>query len=84
MGEPSRACVESISLRTANPTVETGVVQFRASCIRGVAFWDWRCCMGTLKETPIERIYRKVTGYKMPQSVRRILLRKPTSKRKAH
>jgi hypothetical protein len=40
--------------------------------------------MGTLKETPIERIFRKVTGYKMPQSVRRILLRKPTSKRKAH
>ncbi len=31
-------------------------------------------------ETPIERIFREVTGRKMPQSVKRILL----PKRKAH
>jgi hypothetical protein len=34
------------------------------------------------RETPIERIYREVTGLKMPQSLRRMLLRKPAIKRK--
>jgi hypothetical protein len=40
--------------------------------------------MGPAKKPPIERIFREVTGHKMPPSVRRILLRKPTAKRKAH
>ena len=31
-------------------------------------------------ETPIERIYYEVTGRKMPPSVKRILLSKPTAK----
>jgi hypothetical protein len=34
------------------------------------------------RETPIERIYREVTGFKMPPSLRRILLKKHTRKRK--
>jgi hypothetical protein len=29
------------------------------------------------QETPVERIFREVCGYKMPASIRRILLRKP-------
>jgi hypothetical protein len=33
------------------------------------------------KETPIERIYRDVTGREMPLSVRRILLPKPRPKK---
>jgi hypothetical protein len=45
---------------------------------------NWRCDMGPRKETTIERIFREVIGHKMPPSVRRILLRKPTAKRKAH
>jgi hypothetical protein len=36
----------------------------------------------TRAETPIERIYREETGHKMKRSLRRILLRKPTAKRK--
>lgn len=40
--------------------------------------------MGPRKETTIERIFREVMGRKMPPTVRRILLRKPTPKRKAH
>jgi hypothetical protein len=36
-----------------------------------------------IKETPIERIYRKVTGHRMTQAVKRILLRKRTTNRKA-
>jgi hypothetical protein len=35
------------------------------------------------KETPIERIYRKVTGHKMGSDIKRILLRERTTKRKA-
>ena len=35
------------------------------------------------RETPVERIFREVTGRKMPPSVRRILLPRPTAKRKA-
>ncbi len=38
----------------------------------------------TRAETLIERIYREETGYKMPQSVKRILLRKRTDKPKSH
>jgi hypothetical protein len=34
------------------------------------------------RETPIERIFREVTGRQMPQSVKRILLRKPRAKPK--
>lgn len=30
-----------------------------------------------LQETPIERIYREVTGLKMPHAIRMILLGKP-------
>jgi len=33
--------------------------------------------------TLIERIYREETGYKMPQVIKRLLLRKPTPKRKS-
>jgi hypothetical protein len=33
------------------------------------------------RETPVERIYREVTGRKMPTSVKRILLPKRTGKR---
>src|SRR5438132_11284822 len=33
-------------------------------------------------ETPIERIFREETGRKMPPSIRRILLHKPTAERK--
>jgi hypothetical protein len=40
--------------------------------------------MGPRKETTIERIFREVTGHKMPPSVKRILLRNPTPKLKAH
>jgi hypothetical protein len=40
--------------------------------------------MGPRKETTIERIFREVTGRKMTAAVRRMLLRKPTAKRKAH
>jgi hypothetical protein len=40
--------------------------------------------MGPRKETTIERIFREVMGRKMPPSVRRILLPKPTINRKAH
>ncbi len=38
--------------------------------------------MGPVKETTIERIYREVSGRKMPLSVKRILLsrRKPIKK----
>jgi hypothetical protein len=35
------------------------------------------------RETPIERIFREVTGRKMGSAIKRILLRKPTAKRKA-
>ncbi len=35
-------------------------------------------------ETPIERIYREETGRQMPPSIKRILLRKLTPKRKFH
>jgi hypothetical protein len=35
-------------------------------------------------ETLIERIYREETGNKMPPSIKRILLRKTTAKRKSH
>jgi hypothetical protein len=35
-------------------------------------------------ETPIERIFREETGRKMPPSIRRILLHKPTAERKPH
>ena len=34
----------------------------------------------TRAETPIERIYREETGRKMPQVIKRILLRKPAAK----
>jgi hypothetical protein len=34
------------------------------------------------RETPIERIFREVTGREMPQSVRLILLRKPRAEPK--
>jgi hypothetical protein len=34
------------------------------------------------RETPVERIFREVTGEKMPASIRRILLRKPKAKLK--
>jgi hypothetical protein len=34
------------------------------------------------RETPIERIFREVTGRKMPPSVKRILLRKRKATRK--
>jgi hypothetical protein len=34
------------------------------------------------RETTIERIYREVTGRKMPESIKRILLRTPKYKRK--
>jgi hypothetical protein len=33
------------------------------------------CPINPHRQTPIERIFREVTGHKMPQSVRRILLR---------
>jgi len=35
------------------------------------------------KKTTIERIYREVNGWKMPPSIKRILLPKRTRKRKA-
>jgi hypothetical protein len=35
-----------------------------------------------LRETPIERIFREVTGRKMPPSLKRILLRKRKAKAK--
>ena len=35
------------------------------------------------RRTLIERIYRDETGYKMPRVIKRILLRKPTPKRKS-
>jgi hypothetical protein len=34
----------------------------------------------TLRETPIERIYREVTGHKMPYAVRIVLLGKRVAK----
>ena len=34
-------------------------------------------------ETPIESIYREETGRQMPPSIKRILLRKSTAKRKS-
>jgi hypothetical protein len=40
--------------------------------------------MGPRKETTIERIFREVSGYKIPPSIRRILLREPPAKRKVH
>src|SRR6266568_8401575 len=44
------------------------------------------CCMHhrkpTRAETLIERIYREETGHKMPNSIKRILFRKPTAKHK--
>jgi hypothetical protein len=40
--------------------------------------------MGPRKETTIERIFREVSGHKMPPSIRRILLPKPTAKRKVY
>jgi hypothetical protein len=36
------------------------------------------------RETPVERIYREVTGQKMPDSIKRILLRKPKIKANAY
>jgi len=56
-------------------------VTFRASGLFGIAFFGVGCCMAQPKETTIERIYREVTGRRMPPSVKRILLRKP---RKRH
>jgi hypothetical protein len=50
----------------------------------GVHFYLFRvgCCMAARpKETTIERIYREVTGNKMPAEVKRILLRKRKVKR---
>jgi hypothetical protein len=38
--------------------------------------------MGHRKETTIERIYREVTGNKMPAAVKRILLRTRKVKRR--
>ena len=38
----------------------------------------------THAETLIERIYREETGQRMPRSIKRILLRKPTARRKSH
>jgi hypothetical protein len=35
-------------------------------------------------ESLIERIYREETGHRMPRSIKRILLRKPTAKPKSH
>jgi hypothetical protein len=40
-----------------------------------------RCSMAQRKGTTIERIYREVTGHKMPNSVKRILLPKPRKAR---
>ena len=56
-------------------------VTFRASDLSDIAFFGVGCCMARPKETTIERIYREVTGRRMPPSVKRILLRKP---RKRH
>jgi hypothetical protein len=39
------------------------------------------CCMASRKETTIERIYREVTGNKMPAAVKRVLLPKRKVKR---
>jgi (2Fe-2S) ferredoxin len=39
------------------------------------------CHMARRKETTIERIYREVTGNKMPAAVKRVLLRKRKVKR---
>jgi hypothetical protein len=39
------------------------------------------CCMARRKETTIERIYREVTGNKMPAAVKRVLLPKRKVKR---
>jgi hypothetical protein len=36
-----------------------------------------------IKETPIERIYREVMGHRMSPALKRILLRRPATKRKA-
>ena len=54
------------------------------SCVRalGCSILSLGVLHGPPKKTPIERIYREVTGYRMPQSIKRILLRKRTAKRK--
>ena len=59
------------------------LVTFRASGLSDIAFFGVGCCMARPKETTIERIYREVTGRKMPPSVKRILLRKRNAKPKA-
>jgi hypothetical protein len=53
------------------------------SCVRPLwySIFGVGCCMARPKETTIERIYREVTGRRMPPSVKRILLPKP---RKRH
>jgi hypothetical protein len=66
-------------LRIGNPLLE--VVTFRASCLSGVAFWGRGSHMAQRKETTIERIYREVTGNKMPTAVKRALLPKPKTER---
>ena len=49
------------------------VVTFRASCLSGVALGRG-VLMARRKETTIERIFREVTGRKMSQAIKRILL----------
>jgi hypothetical protein len=63
-------------------------VTFRASMLSDVLFF---CPSGggymprkPPRETPIERMFREASGYKMPASIRRILLRKPRPKLKRH
>jgi hypothetical protein len=61
--------------------------QFGASSTSGVAFLQFgRCYIGsrTRNETTIERIFREVTGRRMPPSTKRILLRKWNAKRYSH
>jgi hypothetical protein len=62
-------------------------VTFRACCPWGVVF-SCPPCEGPTPhkahpETPIERIFREVTGRRMPPSVKRILLRKRKAKAKS-
>jgi len=51
------------------------------------AYYSLSACEGRMRrktrsETPIERIFRKVMGYKMPLSVRRVLLPKQKDTRR--
>jgi hypothetical protein len=67
--------------------VQTTPVTIRASRTSGVAFLQFGSCyMGsrTRKQTTIERIFREVTGRRMPPSTMRILLRKWKAKRYSH